>query len=87
MHQPHGLVPDLLMLTICNKMMTKRLLVNQFSNNWQNLRTCRRRGFSTADKRKMGELRAQPWVIALAVLTAATVIALNIKLLIDFVLG
>jgi manganese transport protein len=41
----------------------------------------------TADKRKMGELKAPGWVIALAVLTAATVIVLNIKLLFDFVLG
>ena len=37
----------------------------------------------TADRRKMGELRAPLWVTALAVLTAAIIIALNIKLLYD----
>jgi manganese transport protein len=41
----------------------------------------------TGDKRKMGELVAPKWVIALAALTAITVIALNIKLLYDFVTG
>lgn len=41
----------------------------------------------TADKRKMGELVAPKWVVALAVLIAATVIALNIKLLYDFIAG
>jgi manganese transport protein len=41
----------------------------------------------TADKRKMGELVAPKWVVAIAVLIAATVIALNIKLLHDFVTG
>src|SRR5215208_1645089 len=40
----------------------------------------------TADRRKMGELIAPRWLTALAALTAMTVIALNIKLLIDFVL-
>jgi manganese transport protein len=39
----------------------------------------------TADKRKMGALIAPRWVTALAVVTAATVIALNMKLLWDFV--
>ena len=38
----------------------------------------------TADKRKMGELVAPCWVTALAVLTAITVIVLNMKLLWDF---
>ncbi len=41
----------------------------------------------TADKKKMGELVAPLWVVALAVLIAVTVIALNIKLLYDFVTG
>src|SRR5215218_7026863 len=40
----------------------------------------------TADHRKMGELVAPRWLTALAALTALTVIALNIKLLVDFVL-
>jgi manganese transport protein len=35
----------------------------------------------------MGELVAPKWVVALAVLIAVTVIALNIKLLYDFVTG
>ena len=35
----------------------------------------------TADRRKMGELVAPRWVTALAALTAAIIIALNIKLL------
>jgi manganese transport protein len=37
----------------------------------------------TADRRKMGELTAPRWVTALAALTAAVLIALNIKLLYD----
>ena len=37
----------------------------------------------TADRRKMGELIAPRWVTALAALTAAIIIALNIKLLWD----
>ena len=41
----------------------------------------------TADRRKMGELIAPRWVTALAVLTAAIIIALNIKLLYDFATG
>src|SRR5581483_2320273 len=41
----------------------------------------------TADRKKMGELVAPRWVTALAVVTAATVIALNIKLLVDFATG
>jgi manganese transport protein len=41
----------------------------------------------TADRRKMGELRAPLWAIVLAVLTAAIVIALNVKLLSDFAFG
>jgi len=40
----------------------------------------------TADRRKMGELIAPRWLTALAALTALTVIVLNIKLLLDFVL-
>jgi manganese transport protein len=38
----------------------------------------------TADKRKMGVLRAPRWQTALAVLVAFVVIALNVKLLWDF---
>jgi manganese transport protein len=38
----------------------------------------------TADRRKMGTLVAPRWVTALAVITAVIIIALNIKLLIDF---
>lgn len=41
----------------------------------------------TADRRKMGELVAPKWLIALAVLIAVTVIALNVKLVFDFVTG
>ncbi|HEY7232197.1 MAG TPA: Nramp family divalent metal transporter [Pseudolabrys sp.] len=41
----------------------------------------------TADRKKMGDLVAPRWVTALAVITALTVIALNAKLLVDFVLG
>jgi manganese transport protein len=41
----------------------------------------------TADRRKMGELIAPRWVTALAALVAAIIIALNVKLLIDFVVG
>jgi manganese transport protein len=41
----------------------------------------------TADKRKMGELAAPVWVTALATLTAAILIVLNIKLLWDIVAG
>ena len=37
----------------------------------------------TADRRKMGELVAPRWVTALAALTAAVIIALNVKLLYD----
>jgi manganese transport protein len=37
----------------------------------------------TADKRKMGELTAPIWMTVLAALTAAIIIALNVKLLID----
>jgi manganese transport protein len=40
----------------------------------------------TADRGKMGELVAPRWLTALAALTAMTVIALNIKLLLDFIL-
>jgi manganese transport protein len=39
----------------------------------------------TADRRKMGALVAPRWVTGLAVLTAITVITLNVKLLWDFV--
>jgi manganese transport protein len=38
----------------------------------------------TADRRKMGEFVAPRWVTAFAVLTAVVIIALNIKLIIDF---
>ena len=41
----------------------------------------------TADRSKMGVLIAPRWVTVLAVLTAAVVIALNVKLIVDFVLG
>ncbi len=41
----------------------------------------------TADRKKMGELIAPRWVTALAVLVAAIIIALNVKLILDFVLG
>ena len=41
----------------------------------------------TASRRKMGALVAPLWVTALAVITAVIVIALNIKLLVDFVTG
>ncbi len=41
----------------------------------------------TADRSKMGELIAPRWVTVLAVLTAVIVIALNVKLIVDFVLG
>ena len=37
----------------------------------------------TADRRKMGELTAPRWVTVLAALTAAVIIALNVKLLYD----
>jgi manganese transport protein len=37
----------------------------------------------TADRRKMGELVAPRWVTTLAGLTAAAIIALNVKLLYD----
>jgi manganese transport protein len=41
----------------------------------------------TADRRKMGELVAARWVTALAALTAALLIALNMKLLYDQIFG
>jgi manganese transport protein len=41
----------------------------------------------TADRRKMGELTAPRWVTALAALTAAVLIALNLKLLWDLANG
>ena len=41
----------------------------------------------TSDRSKMGELTAPRWVTVLAVLTAAIIIALNVKLLVDFVSG
>jgi manganese transport protein len=41
----------------------------------------------TADKRKMGELVAPRWVSALAVIVAVVVIALNIKVIVDLILG
>src|SRR5438477_1709412 len=41
----------------------------------------------TADRRKMGELVAPRWVTALAALTAAIIIVLNIKLLWDLIPG
>jgi manganese transport protein len=41
----------------------------------------------TADRRKMGELVAARWVTALATLTGAILIVLNVKLLFDLVTG
>jgi manganese transport protein len=41
----------------------------------------------TADRRKMGELVAPRWVTAIAVTIAVIIIALNLKLLLDFVTG
>ncbi len=41
----------------------------------------------TADRRKMGELVAPRWVTALAVLVAVVVIALNMKVLYDLLVG
>jgi manganese transport protein len=41
----------------------------------------------TADRRKMGALAAPTWVTVLAALTAALLIALNIKLLADQLFG
>jgi manganese transport protein len=41
----------------------------------------------TADRRKMGELLAPRWATVLAAVTAAVIIALNVKLLVDLVLG
>ncbi len=41
----------------------------------------------TADRRKMGELVAPRWVTAIAVTIAVIIIALNLKLLVDFVRG
>jgi manganese transport protein len=41
----------------------------------------------TASRRKMGPFVAPRWVTALAALTAAIIIALNIKLVVDFIGG
>ena len=41
----------------------------------------------TADRRKMGDLVAPRWVTFLAALTAAVIIVLNVKLLVDFAMG
>ncbi len=41
----------------------------------------------TADRRKMGALVAPRWVTALAALVAALIIALNVKLIADQILG
>jgi manganese transport protein len=41
----------------------------------------------TADRRKLGELIAPRWVTALAVVTALLIIALNMKLILDQLLG
>jgi manganese transport protein len=41
----------------------------------------------TADRRKMGELIAPRWVTACAVVVAAIIIILNVKLLVDFATG
>ena len=41
----------------------------------------------TADRRKMGALTAPRWVTLLAVLVAVIIIALNVKLIVDFIRG
>jgi manganese transport protein len=41
----------------------------------------------TADRRKMNALVAPRWLTALAALTAAIIIALNIKLIADQIFG
>ena len=41
----------------------------------------------TANKGKMGELRAPPWLTGIAAIVAAIVITLNVKLIIDFITG
>jgi len=41
----------------------------------------------TADRRKMGELVAPRWVTVCAVMIAAIIISLNVKLLVDFATG
>jgi manganese transport protein len=41
----------------------------------------------TADKRKMGVLVSPRWLTALAIIVAVVVIALNIKVLVDLMVG
>jgi manganese transport protein len=41
----------------------------------------------TASRDKMGEFTAPRWITAVAMLIAAVIIALNAKLVVDFVLG
>jgi manganese transport protein len=41
----------------------------------------------TASRSKMGPFVAPRWVTALAALTAVIIIALNVKLVVDFVTG
>lgn len=41
----------------------------------------------TADRRKMGALVSPRWLTAFAVLIAAVIVVLNLKLLADFALG
>jgi manganese transport protein len=41
----------------------------------------------TANRAKMGQLATPRWLIGFAVLIAATIIALNVKLLFDQVMG
>jgi manganese transport protein len=41
----------------------------------------------TASRRKMGDLRAPLWIIVLAALVAGVIVALNVKLVTDFVLN
>jgi len=41
----------------------------------------------TASKAKMGEFVAPRWLTVIAALIAAIVVALNVKLLVDFVIG
>jgi manganese transport protein len=41
----------------------------------------------TASRAKMGAMRAPPWLIAFAAVVAASIIALNVKLLWDQLVG
>jgi manganese transport protein len=41
----------------------------------------------TADKRKLGVLTAPRWLTAIAAVVATIIVALNVKLVLDFVIG